>query len=332
MEPEAKLDEFGLIAKYFAPLSGDESFGLKDDAALISPPENHQLVITQDAIAAGVHFFADDLASLVAKKALRVNISDLIAKGAHPHSFSLALGLGSDCDEDWVASFAKGLAEDCAKYNIVLSGGDTFKTGGGAVISITAIGYVPEGNYTSRLGAKVGDSLYVTGTIGDAALGLLVRQGKLANIEADEREQLTDSYLLPKPPLEAIPLIREFATASMDISDGLVADCNKLCAASGVSASIKLDNVPLSKFAACIITADSKYLESALTGGDDYQILFSVSENDEETVFEEAKKLGVSVTKLGSLSEREQGVSLVDPDGNTIVFGKTGYNHFGDSA
>ncbi len=185
-----KISEFSLIKKYFAPFAGEGTFDLQDDAAEIIPSDGSSLVITQDAISEGIHFFKDDAPSLIAKKALRVNLSDLAAKGATPKYISLALGLGNTWSEEWVKEFAKGLQEDCSEYGIRLTGGDTFRTGGGFVISITAIGEIPLGGYVSRLGANPEEILYVTGTIGDSALGLLARQIKFDCLSEEENKYL----------------------------------------------------------------------------------------------------------------------------------------------
>ena len=175
----------------------------------------------------GVHFFSDDPPDLIAKKALRVNLSDLAAKGAKPKSFSLALGLGETWSEAWIAGFARGLAEDCEQFDIILNGGDTFRTGGGFVISVTALGEVPKGKYVSRLDANIGDLIFVTGTIGDGALGLLARQGKLNGLETAHIDHLQDRYWLPQPRTALASHIQKFASAAMDVSDGLVGDLEK---------------------------------------------------------------------------------------------------------
>jgi len=202
-KPVAKVserpDEISLIAHYFAPLAGEGAFGLQDDAACLDPAPGKSWVMTQDAIAEGVHFGADDPPDQIAQKALRVNLSDLAAKGAKPRYFSLALGLADTWDEPWIAEFARGLAADCDAFDIALTGGDTFRSGGGFVISITAIGEVPRGEYVSRLGASPGDTLFVTGTIGDAYAGLLARQDKLVDIGRENRAFVEDRYLLPQP-------------------------------------------------------------------------------------------------------------------------------------
>jgi len=318
-----KPSEFELIETYFAPLAGEGSFGLRDDAAQIIPTPGHSFVITQDAIAVDIHFFADDAPHLIAKKALRVNLSDLAAKGAAPKSFSLALGMGNSCNEDWIKAFASGLVEDCKQYDIALSGGDTFKTGGGTIISITAIGEVPEGQYVSRMNAKAGDAVFVTGTIGDGALGLLARQDKLSS------KSLTDRYLLPQPRTEFASVIREYASASMDISDGLIGDLEKLCKASNVSAEVNVQNVPLSEAAQAVIQDESDYLKTALTGGDDYEILLCTPRDKVDAFIKACITFDFPVTQIGEIKTGE-GVKVFDNSGKAIEFEKTSYEHSGE--
>lgn len=318
-----KLSEFDLIKTHFAPLAGEGSFNLQDDAAHLTPTPGHAIVVTQDAIAERVHFFADDAPDLIAKKALRVNLSDLAAKGAKPKSISLALGLGESCNENWVARFASGLGEDLKLFDVGLSGGDTFKTGAGTVISITAIGEVPEGKYVSRLGASVGDEIFVTGTIGDAALGLLARQGLLKSDELKLR------YLLPQPRTNFHEIVQDYASAAMDISDGLVGDLEKLCAASGVSAEIYAEQVPFSEEAKRIIADESIYLKRALTGGDDYEILLTVAPEQVEEFLKSSKDLSFRVTSIGKIIAGE-GVKVFDNSGEAIEFEQTSYIHTGE--
>ncbi len=322
--------EFGLIEKYFAPLAGEGAFRLRDDAALLPVPEGKQLVITQDALAAGIHFFADDPPDLIAKKALRVNLSDLAAKGASPYAYSLALGLDETWNEDWIAAFARGLAEDQAKYNISLTGGDTFKAPGGTTLSITSLGLVDPVRYISRLGAKTGDIIFVSGTIGDAALGLLVKQGEMAHglFSKSELAWLVNRYLLPQPPTQMAAIIGEFASASMDISDGLMGDLEKLCAASGVGATILDEDIPLSKPVKKAINALPELHETALTGGDDYEILFTVPLEKLQDFTRKTASLSRSFTKIGVVVEGVNDVRLIDKRGKTLSFDKTSYRHF----
>ncbi len=324
-------DEFSLIKRYFAPLADEGSFGLQDDAALITPTTGKSLVITQDAIAEGVHFLPNDPPDLIARKALRVNLSDLASKGAVPKYFSLALGLSDSWEEAWVASFASGLEQDIAEFDIKLTGGDTFASGGGIVISITAIGESAPNEYVSRLGGSVGDALYVTGTIGDAVAGLMVRRRELPDVCIEDASYLEERYLIPQPRCEMTGIVREFASAAMDISDGLIADLGKLCTASGVSASILVDAIPRSNALERLIRRESDFQKIAVTGGDDYEILFAVPANKLsgfETVIAQSD---VKITRIGTLDNAGAGVTVLDPDGKQVNFAKSGYTHFGEN-
>ncbi len=326
---KTRISESSLIKKYFAPFANEGAFELRDDAAEIKPEPDKSYVITQDAIAEGVHFFSDDAANLIAKKALRVNLSDIAAKGASPKYISLALGLGSNWDENWVAEFANGLHQDCDHYNVELTGGDTFCTGGGFVISITKIGEISKQNYVSRLGAEPGDVIYVTGTIGDSALGLLARQYKLNALEEQNKEYLINRYLLPQPRVELADVICHYATASMDVSDGFVGDLQKLCEASGVSAEVDSSKIPLSKPAKSVIQSESNSLKTALTGGDDYEILFTVKPDQCALLEKSCKAMPFLVTRVGEISSG-QGVKVFDTSGKVIEFAQSSYDHSGE--
>lgn len=324
-----KISEFSLIKKYFAPLACEGSFNFDDDAAQIIPSKDTSLVITQDAIAEGVHFFSDDAPNLIAKKALRVNLSDLAAKGATPKYISIALGLGNSWNEEWIAGFAKGLSEDCKLYDLQLTGGDTFKAAGGFVISVTAIGEIPHDNYISRLGAKEGDAVFVTGTIGDGALGLLARQNKFPALIYDDNNYLVDRYLCPQPRVELRHALRQYATASMDISDGLIGDLEKLCKASSVGAELQIDSIPLSTATKSVIANESNWLKIALTGGDDYEILLTVPQ-DKIADFENSQTaMPFLVARIGTIKSR-QGVKVFDRSGQVVEFERTSYDHSGE--
>lgn len=322
--------EFELIARYFAPLAGEGAFRLLDDAALLDVPEGKKLVVTQDALVENVHFFSDDPPHLIAKKALRVNFSDLAAKGATPFAYSLALGLSPDWSEKWVASFARGLAEDQAGFCVYLSGGDTYQSPAGTNLSITAFGLVDADKYTSRLGAQPGDHLFVTGTIGDAALGLMQRRGDIDSraLAKHEKSYLVDRYLLPQPATFLADIIGEFASASMDISDGLLGDLAKLCKASGVAATLKVADIPLSGPVRKLTKLMPDGLQTALTGGDDYEFLMAVP-RQKKTEFNNATgALPVKISEIGIVNDGADGVLLVAEDGSSISFERDSYQHF----
>ncbi len=232
--------EFALIARHFRPLAGPGALDLADDAAVIAPPPERELVLTVDAMVAGVHFLVDDPAELVGRKLLRVNLSDLAAKGAVPLGYLITVAAPRDTPDPWFAGFAAGLARDQAAYGITLLGGDTTSTPGPITLSLTAIGHVAPGAAVRRAGAQAGDGIWVTGTIGDGALGLAAARGRLV----DSTGYLLDRYRLPQPRIGLE--IAGIASAGMDVSDGLVQDLGHLCRAGGIAAEIEAGAVPLS--------------------------------------------------------------------------------------
>src|SRR5499426_695283 len=235
-ESAAQSGEERLIARYFAPLAKHPgALGLSDDAAAITPPAGCDLVLKTDGIVGGVHFFPDDPPEMVAKKALRVNLSDLAAKGAKPLGFLLTLALPEEIGDAWLAPFARGLGADAQAFGCPLLGGDTDRTGGPITISITALGAVPQGKMVRRAGAKAGDRVVVTGTIGDAALGLLLRRDTSTaerwGLTREQRNNLEARYLVPQPRSAIAEILRVHASAAMDVSDGLAGDLCNVCRA-----------------------------------------------------------------------------------------------------
>jgi thiamine-monophosphate kinase len=270
-----RYSEDELIATLFAPLAGPGALGLSDDAAIV-PAGDGALVITADMLVAGVHFFPDDPPALIAQKALRTNLSDLAGKAAAPVGFLLSIALPPDWTNEWLAAFAGGLGADARAYGAPLLGGDTSATPGPLTIAITALGRAA-GRVPRRNGAQAGDGVFVSGTIGDAALGLALRRepGRFAGLAPSARAFLLDRYLLPYPRVDLIDIIGENVTASMDISDGLVGDLAKICRVSGVSALIDANRTPLSEAARAALARDPTCLVDILTGGDDYELLFT---------------------------------------------------------
>jgi thiamine-monophosphate kinase len=322
--------EDALIARYFRPLAGEAgAFALADDAAIIEPPADADVVVTTDGVICGVHFFPDDPADSVAKKALRMNLSDLAAKGATPLGFVLAIALPRDFDEAWVAAFAKGLGEDIAVYGCPLLGGDTDHTPGLLSVSITAFGIVPKGKMVRRSGAKPGDIIVVTGTIGDSSLGLLLRREPARfDLAAEHREHLLERYLLPQPRTGLADAVRRHASAAMDVSDGLAGDLAKLCRASKVSADVDSAHVPLSPAARAALAGDPRLIETILAGGDDYEILATVAP-DNVAALKQASA-GISVTEIGRVSDGGASCEarFIDTAGLRIAFARPGYSHF----
>lgn len=320
--------EFELIDKYFRPLADDAgAFALSDDAAIYRQRLGEDLVITTDMLAAGIHFFADDPPVSVARKALRVNLSDLAAKGAKPFGYLLSLGLPQDWTASWLAGFAKGLKGDQERYGVTLIGGDTIRASGGTTISVTAIGRIPKGRMVTRGGARAGDEVFVSGTIGDAALGLAIR---LRRITAEGRgaKHLLDRYLHPQPRLALAPLLRRYASAAMDVSDGLVGDLAHICDVSGVGAEIEAALVPLSPGARRVLAGDAGLLRTILTGGDDYEILATVRPPAAARLAAAARDVGVPMTRIGRIVKGGGRPLVVGADGKAIVLDGAGHTHF----
>jgi thiamine-monophosphate kinase len=331
-ENASQSGEDRIIARYFQPLARHPgAFGLADDAAILTPPEGYDVVLKADAIIGSVHFFTDDPADAVARKGLRVNLSDLAAKGAEPAGFLLSLALPEGLDEDWLAAFARGLKADAEAYGCPLMGGDTDRTPGPVVISIAAFGLVPHGTMVRRKGARAGDAVVVTGTIGDAALGLrLKRQPDLAarwGLDPSLREYLLARYLVPEPRNAIAVPLRAHASAAMDVSDGLAGDLAKLCRASGVAAEIAVARVPLSEAAAAAVAVEPELIETVLTGGDDYEVLCTMVPDKVASFRAVAAAAGVAATEIGRIKEGE-GAHFTGADGKPLTFARASYSHF----
>ncbi len=327
--PGAKASgEDDLIARYFRPLATDPgAFGLVDDAALLKS-SGDDLVVTTDAIIEGVHFLPDDPPGTVARKALRVNLSDLAAKGAVPAGFVLTVALREARDE-WLAPFARVLGEDASAFGCPVLGGDTVSTPGPLMISVTAFGRVPPGKMVRRTTAKPGDRIAVTGTIGDAALGLRVLKGIASEgLDTAARELLVQRYRVPQPRSALALAVRDHASAAMDVSDGLAGDLTKLCAASGVSAAVDLGAVPLSAPARALLANSSADIETMVSGGDDYEVLCAVPENRWDSFVAAAQQAGVQVTAIGRIEAGTAAPRFLDMTGQPVVLKRLSYSHF----
>jgi thiamine-monophosphate kinase len=317
-----------LIARFFAPLATHPgALGLTDDAACIAPPPGSDLVLTTDAIIGGVHFFADDAAHSVACKAMRVNLSDLAAKGARPLGFLMSLALPEDIGEAWLANFAEGLRGDAVLYACPLLGGDTDRTPGPLNVSIAMLGSVPAGGMVRRTGAKTGDRVFVSGTIGDATLGLALRKGAGWILTEAQRKHLTARYLLPQPRTALAEAVRNFASAAMDVSDGLAGDIAKLCRASHAGAAIEVARIPLSDAAQAAIAADPDLLERTLSGGDDYEIVCTVATDKTDAFRAAAQAAKVPVSDIGEIVTGA-GARFLSPGGEVFNFARASYSHF----
>ena len=329
------IDEFDLIRRYFAPLSVGEpgALGLQDDAAWLRPDPGAELVVSADAIVAGIHFPISTGPADVARRALRVNLSDIAAKGARARCYTLALQLPDTIDEDWVAAFASGLAEDQETYGVSLLGGDTTRTPGHLTLSINIFGQVTENKLIKRSSAFVDDDVYVSGTIGDATLGLALIMGAVEVEGADDRAFLQGRFLRPEPRVSVGPALVGTASAAADISDGLVADLGHICTASNVSAEINFPSVPLSDAARRLVTDNQPLRTNLLSGGDDYEIVFTAPVTLRETMVSMALTTGVSITRIGRTIPVTAGkpeVTVRDETGNKVEVGIGGYRHFGE--
>jgi thiamine-monophosphate kinase len=304
---EGEPGEFERIRRYFAPLAGPGGLGLLDDAALVECRAGRRLVMTTDAIVAGVHYLPDDPPDLVAKKLLRVNLSDLAAMGARPLHYLLTTALPTALGADWVAAFARGLGEDQRLYGVDLLGGDSVSTTGPAALSLTAIGEVAAGAEIRRSGARAGDEIWVSGTIGDACLGLDALRGRYPQLAAEHRAALIRRYQLPEPRVDLGPALAGLAHAMIDVSDGLLADLGHICETSHLAAVVELAALP--------------------RGGDDYELLFTAPPEAADAVRGLGARLAIAVTRIGRI-EPGAGVRLVDAAGREVKVEAAGYRHF----
>jgi thiamine-monophosphate kinase len=323
------LGEFELIARLLVPLARGRrgALGLTDDAALLPPRPGHVLVATKDAMVAGRHFPEGEEPGAVARKLLRVNLSDLAAMGAAPDAYLLVLGLPRSLDEAWLEAFVAALDDDQQHYGVGLLGGDTVGTEGPAFFSLTALGWVPHGSELRRAGARPGDDLYVSGTIGDAAFGLHVAQGKLAPADPADAGHLLGRFRFPEPRLRLGVALRSLARAAMDVSDGLVGDLEKLCRASGVGAELRADLVPLSPPARRAVEAEPDRLAAALTGGDDYELLFAAPPTARAPVAALARELDLPLTRIGAFTAPGE-VVVLGATGEPLALSSRSFTHF----
>lgn len=326
----APWDEFGLISACFRPLSVAEpgAFALTDDAAILSPTPGHDWVVTADALVAGVHFFPDDPPASIAKKALRVNLSDLAAMGAKPRCVFLTCAFPDDLDKHWINQFAEGLGDDIQAFGIALAGGDVVATPGPLTLSITAMGEVPSGRGLRRNGVRDGDVIGVTGTIGDAALGLdMQRLAAPDALDGPDRAYLLDRYRHPSPRLEAGAILRDAAHAAMDVSDGLLADVRHLAEASKVDILLDARRVPHSDAVRRWLDLVPVARERVLTGGDDYELVFSCAVDDFARLSAEIGGSGVQVTAIGRAEAGEGRVYRYETGRRQLVAMPGGHRH-----
>jgi len=318
--------EFERIETYFAPLAADfaGALGLLDDAAILSPGPDQSVVVTTDTIVEGVHYIGDEAPDLIARKLLRVNLSDLASMGAVPYAYTLNVAFPHSVSDDWLEAFAAGLRADQREFAVHLAGGDSVSTRGPTVLTVTMYGLLPRGSEVRRSGAAVGDWVFVSGTLGDGALGLKVAAGELALDDERDSAELADRYRLPRPRTALGARLRGVASAMADISDGFLADLGHIVEASGVGATVDLEDIPLSRPAAALIERDPKWWETVLSGGDDYELVFTCK--DPSAIERVSIETGMALTCVGRI-DAEASVVVRDGDGQRVRFAKLGYRH-----
>lgn len=325
------MDEFEFIRTHLSPLAGPEGLNLTDDAACLTPPLGCDLVLTKDTMVEGVHFPKGRHGGDTAEKLLRVNLSDLAAKGARPLGYLLSLALPRDVDRRLLTGFVKGLRDVQDAYDFTLWGGDTVSTSGPMIVTATLIGAVPMGTMVTRSGAFVGDDIWITGAIGDAYLGLQHVLGRAIEPvpDGEARHHWEEAYLRPEPRLLLRKLLRKYATAAVDISDGLVADISHICEASKLGADIHIEDVPMSGPTQTWLHGQidrDKALAILLTAGDDYEVAFTSQPENRAAIRNTAGELGLELRRIGECREGTS-VNLIKPNGSHLNVTKRGYTH-----
>ena len=323
------LGEFDIIKTYFSPLTLSEkgAFNLTDDAAIMEIPNGKGLVVTTDTLVEGIHFLSEDLPENIAAKLLRVSLSDLAAMGSTPAYYNLSIATKASTKADWFKAFASGLLADQVEFGITLIGGDTVATSGPITLSITAMGLVENGLAIRRNGATLGDDIWVSGPIGDAALGLMSATGKLRKISDKNRKYLISRYTKPIPQTLLAPKLTKYVNSAIDISDGLIADLKHICEASNLGARVQIADVPLSRAAKKVLAEEPGYMDLILGGGDDFELLFTADKSFRTIAKSLTKDLDVSLTKIGMMV-RGRSVEMFDVDGQEYSISKIGYTHF----
>lgn len=321
------MKEFELIKRFFTEQAikrKDVLLGIGDDCALISPSERQNIAVTTDTLVAGVHFPHETSARAIGHKSIAVNLSDLAAMGAEPTWISLAITM-PEIDTQWIEEFCVGVFELCEFYNVQLIGGDT--TQGPLSITVTAQGLTPVDKHITRSGAKAGDWLYVTGEIGDAALALKGINNEV-NIAKEYLESIRHSLDFPRPRILAGQALREYASAAIDLSDGLISDLGHICAASKVGANIVLEDLPISNALRDTVGMEEAF-EIALVGGDDYELLFTVSEDNRVGMETALANSGNTITCIGQLNGSEKITTTLDS--KAVAINAKSFEHFSPS-
>jgi len=326
------MDEHSLIQTHFAPLAGPGGLRLLDDAAQMTPPAGHDLVLTADSFVEGVHFPSGHYGGDTAERLLRTNLSDLAAKGARPISYLLSLAWPKSVDTKWMAGFAVGLRDIQQSFDFHLLGGDTVSTEGPMVISATLMGVLPTGEMVQRNGAAMGDDVWVTGCLGDAKLGcdIVLSKAITPKPTPDDAWGFESAYWRPDIHLSLRKILREKASAAADISDGVLRDAGHICRASGVAMSLNFDALPLSNGAELWAEGQENIVRAkqALLGfGDDYQILFTSAPEHRQSWFDTARKNGLKLSLIGNVTSGK-GVRCLDVNGEDMDWPDRGYSHF----
>lgn len=330
-------DEFELIARFFAPLAEGETgaLGLQDDAALLSPEPGKRLIVTTDTLSAGVHFPVGEAPGDTAARLLGVNLSDLAAMGARPWVYTLSLCLPEDWQPSFLEEFAAELGRQQETHGLRLVGGDTVAGKGPLTLTLTVIGTVDKGGELRRSGAQAGDQVYLSGTLGDGTLGLRVMQGEIDGLDRKHAEELLARYRRPRPRVQLGLRLAGLATAAIDVSDGLVADLGHVAEASGQDAVIEAGRVPYSDAARAAFALEPELMETVLTGGDDYELLFTAPPSTADDIEGLSKELDLALTRIGHMhggggadGDGAGDVRVIDDDGREMTFAEAGYRHF----
>ncbi len=314
--------EFELIARHFTRPAKNAVLGVGDDCALVDITNGMDLAVSTDTMVSGTHFFPDVDPENLGHKALAVNLSDMAAMGAMPYWVLLALTLPK-VDDVWLAAFAKGFFDLADEYNVSLIGGDT--TRGPLTLTVTIMGEVPAGAALRRNGAKAGNDIWVSGNLGDAALAVAHRHGRIKLEEADYKEAVMRLYE-PTPRVSLGQALRGMATSAIDISDGLLADLGHICRLSGVGATVEIAAIPVSAIGAKHASSDAG-LSAIMAGGDDYELCFTAPPNSRDSIADLAEGLGIPLTRIGQV-RRGKGVHIVGPDGKPMKIDGRGFDHF----
>jgi thiamine-monophosphate kinase len=319
------MNEFSFIEKYLKPLTmgRGEALGLQDDAAIFKIPSGYELVVSSDTLGAGTHFLKDEKPAFVAHKALRVNLSDLAAMGAKPYAYQLCLTLPHAPQEKMIKDFCAALLKDQKEFGIFCSGGDTTAVKNSFIISITAMGLVPKGKAVKRSGAKAGDVIVLTGVVGNALAGLRMLQNKLP-----KEKSCIEAYRKPTPRVAVVEIIRRYAHAAVDISDGLVADVGHIARAANCAANIDADKIKFSKPVQSFIDKGKMTFIDAITGGDDYELALAVSPKNLKALMAQLKGKNLKPQIIGSFGKGKPGVQVIGHDKKPMDISKSGWTHF----